>query len=148
MKSILFTLLAITLAGIGCSPRLSPDSDWGNERWVLTELKEVPVQLSGTRRDAFFEFSPRDKRFSGNAGCNRVSGNYELKGKNKISFGEVTTTKMSCEDIAFETTFLATLNKVDRFERRENTLLFKDGNEIVLKYEPRGRRTGTQDRNP
>ena len=123
---VLFTMAAF----LGCSPKLS-DSSWGRSRWVLTEMKGVPVQLSGGRRDAYINFEPREKRFSGNGGCNQISGNYSLDKKN-IHFTEVISTKMSCEDIAFENTFLSTLNNVDRYEVKGDNLLLKRKREVVL----------------
>ena len=125
---VLFTMAAF----LGCSPKLS-DSNWGRSRWVLTEMKGVPVQLSGGRRDAYINFEPREKRFSGNGGCNQISGNYSLDKKN-IHFTEVISTKMSCEDIAFENTFLSTLNNVDRYEVKGDNLLLKRKREVVLVF--------------
>ena len=112
---IVFTLVAC----LDCTPKLSPDSNWTGRRWVLTEMKGVPVQLSGGRRDAYINFEAAEKRFTGNGGCNQVSGNYSLDKKN-IHFGEVISTKMSCEDIQFENTFISTLNSIDRYEQRGN----------------------------
>ncbi|HYV53859.1 MAG TPA: META domain-containing protein, partial [Chitinophagaceae bacterium] len=86
---IVFTLVAC----LDCTPKLSPDSNWVGRRWVLTEMKGVPVQLSGGRRDAYINFEAAEKRFTGNGGCNQVSGNYSLDKKN-IHFGEVISTKM------------------------------------------------------
>jgi heat shock protein HslJ len=136
MKKLLSIFVFLSLIIISCSPKLSPDQAWANQRWVLKELKGVPVQLSGTRRDAYIEFTPADKRFSGNAGCNRISGNYTLEKKNRISLGEVISTKMSCNDIAFETAFLASLKDVDRYELKDNALTFKDGNKVMVRFEP------------
>ena len=93
-------------ACLDCTPKLSPDSNWTGRRWVLTEMKGVPVQLSGGRRDAYINFEAAEKRFTGNGGCNQLSGNYSLDKKN-IHFGEVISTKMSCEDIQFENTFIS-----------------------------------------
>ena len=98
---------------------------------MLTEMKKVPVQLSGGRRDAYINFDPNEKRFSGNGGCNQFSGNYTLD-KNNIHFGEVISTKMSCGDIAFENSFLSTLNTIDRYEVRGNDLLLKRKKEVLL----------------
>ena len=98
---------------------------------MLTEMKRVPVQLSGGRRDAFIEFRINEKRFAGNGGCNQINGNYSVD-KNNIHFSEVISTKMSCEDIAFENTFLDLLNKVDRFEQKEDRLLLKRKRETLL----------------
>ena len=126
----LFVLFAVVTC-LNCSPKLSPDSSWGRSRWVLTEMKKVPVQLSGGRRDAYINFDVNEKRFSGNGGCNQFSGNYTLD-KNNIHFGEVISTKMSCDDIAFENSFLSTLNSVDRYEVRGNDLLLKRKKEVLL----------------
>jgi heat shock protein HslJ len=126
-----FILSIIIVAGLGCSPRLSPDANWGRQRWVVTEMKGIPVQLSGGRRDAFIDFRINEKRFTGNGGCNQINGNYSVD-KNNIHFSEVISTKMSCEDIAFENAFLDLLNKVDRFEQNEDRLLLKKKRETLL----------------
>lgn len=140
----LFLFVILVSAIISCSPKLAPDSYWGDRRWVLTEMKGVPVQLSGTRRDAFIEFSPSEKRFTGNAGCNRINGEYTLDKKDRIKLSNVISTKMSCDDIAFETSFLSLLNQVDRFKVQDNILLLRDGNDVILKFTPRDRAAGNQ----
>jgi heat shock protein HslJ len=131
-----FYILLILVICLDCSPRLSPDSNWGYGRWVVTEMKEVPVQLSGSRRDAFINFDVAEKRFTGNGGCNQISGNYSLD-KNNIHFSEVISTKMSCDDIAFENTFLSILNSIDRYEQRGNDLLLKRKREVLLRLSAR-----------
>jgi heat shock protein HslJ len=126
-----FFILSIIIVGLGCSPKLSPDAGWGRQRWVVTEMKGIPVQLSGGRRDAFIDFRIDEKRFSGNGGCNQISGNYTLD-KNEITFNEIISTKMSCEDIAFENTFLDLLKRVDRYEQKGNDLVLKRKREVLL----------------
>ena len=125
-------ILLLLVACLGCTPKLSPDSNWAGRRWVLTEMKGVPVQLSGGRRDAYIDFEAGEKKFTGNGGCNQVSGNYSLDKKN-IRFGEVISTKMSCEDIQFENTFLSTLNSIDHYEQRGNDLLLKKKKDVLLR---------------
>ena len=124
-------ILLIAFIGLHCSPKLSPDSSWGNQRWVVVEMKGVPVQQSESRRDAFLNFEVAEKRFSGNGGCNQINGNYSIN-KNEIHFGEVMSTKMSCSDINFETVFISTLSGINRYEVRENQLLLKKNREIML----------------
>jgi len=128
-------LFLVGFIAFNCSPRLSPDAGWGNQRWVLTEMKGVPVQQSGGRRDAFIRFDVNEKRFSGNGGCNQINGNYTVD-KNDIRFTEVIATKMSCTDIAFENTFLSVLNGVDRYEVDGNNLRLKKKRETVLVLSP------------
>jgi heat shock protein HslJ len=125
-------IFSFAVIALNCTPRLSPDAGWGNQRWVVVELKGVPVQQSGSRKDAFIRFEVPEKRFSGNGGCNQISGNYNLD-KNDVHFTEVISTKMSCNDIEFENAFLNTLGTVDRYEIAGNELLLKRKRETVLK---------------
>jgi heat shock protein HslJ len=137
MKYIFILIIVFTV--FGCSPKLSPDAGWGHQQWVVVEMKGVPVQQSGGRRDAHITFDVATKRFSGNGGCNQINGNYAVD-KNDISFTEVISTKMSCSDIEFENTFLNTLSSIDRYEVRENQLLLKKNKETRLVL--RSRTTG------
>ena len=125
------SVLLIVFISMNCSPKLSPDYSWGNQRWVLIELKGVPVQQSETRRDAYINFEVGEKRFTGNGGCNQISGNYILE-KTNIHFTEVTSTKMSCSDIEFENVFVSTLSSINRYEVKGNDLLLKRNREVML----------------
>ena len=127
-----FFVLFIAFISIQCSPKLSPDYGWGNQRWIVTELKGVPVQQSDSRRDAFLSFNAGEKRYSGNGGCNQVSGNYTLS-NNNIHFGEITSTKMSCNDIEFENVLLATLGSIDRYEVNGGELSLKTKRAVMIK---------------
>ncbi len=129
MKNLL--LLFLVFIVMNCSPRLSPDATWGRQQWVVVELKGVPVQQSGGRRDAHIIFDVAEKRFSGNGGCNQLSGNYTVD-KREIRFTDVTSTKMSCNDINFETAFLNELARVDRYEMNDNELRLKRKQETLL----------------
>ncbi len=124
-------ILSIAIINFQCSPKLSPDAGWDRGRWVVVEMKGVPVQQSGGRRDAFINFEVDQKTFRGNGGCNQINGKYAID-KNTIQFREVISTKMSCEDIAFENTFLLTLHDVNRYDLRGNDLLLKRKKEVLL----------------
>jgi heat shock protein HslJ len=136
MKKLIFFWMMAVVGLISCSPRLSPDYGWDNKRWVLIELKEVPVQLSGGGRDAYLEFNPREKRFSGNGGCNQITGSYTLE-KSELRFPEIASTKMACADLPFENTFLAALREVNRYEVKDDVMLLKDGSKVLLMFKPR-----------
>ena len=129
MKNLFIFFIAVT--GLHCSPKLSPDAGWGSGRWILVELKGVPVQQSGSRKDAFINFEVYQKKFRGNGGCNQVNGDYSVD-KNTIQFKEVSGTKMSCDDIEFENTFLSALGSVNRYEVKGNDLLLKRKREVLL----------------
>lgn len=132
------------LAGIGlffvvvlfsCSPKLSPDHNWAEGKWILTELKEVPVQISGnSNKDAHLEFRPSSKTYAGFGGCNRIGGSYTIS-KSKIKFTPASAKLAGCPDVPFETTFLSLLNNVDKYDVNGNTMILKDGNKTVIKLE-------------
>jgi heat shock protein HslJ len=131
--------LSILLTGLifsNCTPKLSPDAGWGYQRWVLVEMKGVPVQQSGGRRDAFITFEVNEKRFTGNGGCNNINGNYTIN-RSEIKFTDVISTKMSCDDIEFENAFLSTLGNVDRYEKRGDDIVLKRKREALLVLRPR-----------
>jgi len=137
IKNMKYLFLAIFIVtAFKCSPKLSPDSGWGHQEWVVVEMKGVPVQQSGGRRDAHISFDVAAKKFSGNGGCNQVNGNYSVD-KKMIKFTEVLSTKMSCNDIEFENTFLSTLSSIDHYEVSGNDLLLKKNKETRLVLRPR-----------
>ena len=129
-------IVFIVIAASTCSPKLSPDAGWGHQEWVVVEMKRVPVQQSGGRRDAHITFDPTAKRFSGNGGCNQVNGNYSVD-KMAIKFTEILSTKMSCNDIEFENTFLSILGTIDQYEIRGSDLLLKKKKETMLILRPK-----------
>ena len=129
MKYLFVVAFAVVL--INCSPKLSPDAVWGRQHWTVVEMKGVPVQQSGGRRDAHIVFEVADRKFRGNGGCNQISGNYSLD-KKEIHFTEVIATKMSCEDIEFENVFLNELSRVDRYEVTGDEMRLKRRQETLL----------------
>ncbi len=129
MKNVLILIMAFF--SINCSPKLSPDTGWNRQRWVVVEMKGVPVQQSGSRRDAYINFEVADKKIAGNGGCNQITGNYMLD-KSSIHFTDITSTKMSCNDIEFENVFISILGSIDRYEVRGADLLLKRKREVML----------------
>ena len=129
MKYLLILFIVVT--GLECSPKLTPDADWGRGRWVVVEMKGVPVQQSGSRRIAFIIFEVEQKLFKGNGGCNQIHGTYTVD-KNSIHFRDVISTKMSCTDIEFENTFLSALANINRYEIKGDDLLLINKQEVLL----------------
>jgi len=129
-------ILLVAMIASECTPKLSPDAGWARQNWVVVEMRGVPVQQSGGRRDAHIVFEVADKRFTGNGGCNQINGNYILD-KSEIKFTDVIATKMACNDIEFENAFLSTLSSVDRYEVNGNDLLLKKKRETILVLRPK-----------
>ena len=107
-------LIFIVITAFNCSPKLSPDSGWGSQQWVVVEMKGVPVQQSGSRRDAHISFDIATKRFSGNGGCNQINGNYTLD-KKEIKFTEVLSTKRELRVMIIFSYILIFMMKLENF---------------------------------
>lgn len=73
-----------------------------------------------------------DSTFTGNAGCNRVSGKYTLKGTS-IRFSDIISTKMACPQIETETALLQLLeNTVSAYTVSKTSLWLRDGSSNIV----------------
>lgn len=84
--------------------------------WDLVELNGAPVSAGDFRQ--FIHFDLSGKRFSGNAGCNRMTGalEYDESQAGKLKFGDAATTRMACPALESEQKFLTALDEVVRYE--------------------------------
>ena len=116
--------------GGGGEGNVSSGQDIYGKRWRLSTIKGVAI----TGGDAYIEFDQANKRFTGNTGCNRMSGQFELSGS-QIKPSRVISTRMACLDsgkMQVESDFTRALESVTRFELDNNNLrLFSDGQEVL-----------------
>ena len=77
-------------------------------------------------------FDPKEKKFSGNAGCNSISGAYQCTGNSLKFVQPMMITRMSC-NAAGEKTFIEYLNTVTKFIINGNSLeLIADTKPIII----------------
>lgn len=72
------------------------DFELDNQLWVATKINHIDIQtnpLTGKRPS--IEFDAKNNRFFANDGCNRIQGNYALKG-NYLRLDSMTSTEMAC----------------------------------------------------
>lgn len=102
------------------------------KRWALTGIGER--QFSPGK--PYIEFDDQQRRASGDGGCNRFSGGFELSGTS-LKFTRLISTKRAClaaEANRLETSFLQALEQTTRFEVRENTLRLYAGDRKVVEF--------------
>ena len=104
------------------SPVLEPSQLVG-PNWRSTHLGEMRMDADTT---AFIRFDS-DGTVSGNAGCNRFFGNWELSA-GVLELGQLGTTRMACPESAnsLEIAFLEQIETVRSAARAETRLLLKD----------------------
>ncbi|MBW8686197.1 META domain-containing protein [Chitinophaga rhizophila] len=104
-----------------------------SKRWSLNSMNGIGQEKS----PIWLEFDTTEHRFSGNAGCNKVAGQYELEG-NEISFGKVISTRMACMDQKAnerESAFLRMLSdRTYTVKFEEQQLQFRDSGRVAMSF--------------
>lgn len=116
---------------LGSPSYVSNESLFG-KKWRLTEIRGVAVPTT----KAFIELIKETKRFSGDGGCNRISGNFALDGET-LRFLQVISTRRACLDAAMqqvETDFLKALEEVFMYKLEENVLRLYLGDRLLLTF--------------
>lgn len=102
-------------------------------QWKLMDLGDVSISFENEAlRTPFLHFLTDNNRLSGNGGCNRFNGRYEIKSGNQISFLEITSTKMACELMEIENKFFNVLERADNYTLNHDTLSIYSDDQINL----------------
>ena len=101
-------------------------------RWALTGIGDQGLSAG----KPYIEFDDQQRRVSGDGGCNRFSGGFELNGTS-LKLSRLMSTKRAClapEANRLETSFLQALEQTTRFEVRGNTLRLYAGDRQLLAF--------------
>lgn len=129
MKKAFISIVGIALLAASAYAQMSI----GGVRWELTELNGK--RSSNSR--AYIEFEEAERRFTGNAGCNRMFGSYEREGTH-FKANNIGTTRMACTGNGTarqEAAFLEALKKANRIRRSGTTLSISSASGVVLKFQ-------------
>lgn len=94
-----------------------PATELTGVKWQLTELMGAVL---AEESDIFLQFS-EDFRFSGFAGCNHITGIYQVDGL-RLSFSGIISTQKACMTETIEAGLLQVLQQVDNFAIQEQQL--------------------------
>ena len=112
------------------APAEDTQSDIFGKKWTLTEIEGRKFSFDAPN----IEFNRDQNRISGDAGCNRFSGGFEIDGA-AMKFSRLISTKRACVDAErqrLESDFLRLLETITRFEVQDKRALlcrrsFTDG---------------------
>lgn len=119
------TILFIGLFLLSCDKNTSVEL---SGKWRIVEYKciatSAPIGLSQVpdNFDYSLEFDNQGNVIC-NTGCNLVSGQYTVKG-DELTFLEITSTEMACEDMLVEESVKHILPVIKTFEIKNDTILF------------------------
>lgn len=133
------TLIASTLLVVGCATTPSADQQaknlslLQNKNWVLTHIGATELKTDPKSRNIPSIQFGSDLRVSGADGCNRLMGQYAIKGQ-QITLGQLGSTNMYCQNtMQLAGTYTEALNKVKGYQVYDKTLKLLDqyGNRVL-----------------
>ena len=84
-----------------------------NNEWQLTSINGKAI--GETQKTPQIKFQLEENRFSGNDGCNQISGSIEEINNKDIKFGPMMGTKMACMDMSVPDKFATAISSVTSY---------------------------------
>ncbi len=103
--------------------------------WRLVDIGGQPsAAAADSTRHPGFTLLAEGRKVQGSAGCNRMTGTYQLDGQ-KLKFGPLATTRMACPAMQTETAFLKALEATTRYEVSGSSLTLYGADTAVARLE-------------
>ncbi len=95
-----------------------------NKKWNLVEIFGKPVDASQTpKKVAFIEFNDQENRYFASAGCNSISGSFNILPLGRLKLGQGMSTMMACPDMTLEDQLSKVLQTADSFQINGDELI-------------------------
>lgn len=139
MKKLLFILLAI-IYGACCTLNKSNSSLQGasltSTHWYLVSIESATMSKDArsTQQKIWIKLDTENK-VTGFGGCNDFSSSYKLEGTT-LQFSAIARTKVRCNNIATEDTFIGILEKVNKYKLEKNKLFFYNDERLLASFNP------------
>ena len=123
-------MLTLVFIGVSCSVSKSITTEQlVSSSWKLKSIEGLNDEENLSFANATLSFSMSDSSYSGNNGCNMISGNFSVS-QDIVTFGEGLSTRKFCQGVN-EQTFNNILISTNRMQIKKDILiLFK--NDIKL----------------
>lgn len=104
-----------------------------NTKWLLKKIHNGD-SIENVNTKAFIRFDKVKGSAGGNGSCNSFGSNATISG-DEVHFKNIFSTKIYCEDVQkTENSFLKQLEKVNRIEIKDKTLLLYEDRKILLEF--------------
>jgi len=126
---------AATAAAPEPPPPAGPAAALVGTEWRLADIGGQPAPAGAeSARHPGFTLLAEGRKVQGSAGCNRMTGTYQLDGQ-KLKFGPLATTRMACPAMETETAFLRALEATTRYEVSGSSLTLYGADTAVARLE-------------
>lgn len=136
MKYIFQVLMLFTAAlvmGCNSSESSGDKSPLTGTEWVLYEMDGVKYEPA-SGKSVTLKLDSKEKSVNGKAPCNTYGGPY-TKSSNKLSFGNLFSTEMACDELDKENTYFKMMQKVFAYQISGDKLyLFDSTGMVILRF--------------
>ena len=122
-----------------CAPSKGPsviatEKSIAGINWYLKKIYMPEATLDISNPNAFIKLDAAKNSAGGKGGCNSYGSSYAVN-EQQISFKNIFSTKMFCEKFqAQEDAYFRQLEKVNRYDVKDDKLLLYAGNELLLEF--------------
>ena len=104
-------------------PSSQPSPSLKETYWKLVEINGKAFKSTSETREPHLILKTEDNRIIGHSGCNRYFGTYAQQENQRLSFGNIGSTKMAClDDDNIEFRFFDVLGRTDSYTIKGDTL--------------------------
>ena len=116
------------------SEQINTDQVITDKYWKLIKLEGKDVTMAENQeRETFFILKTEDNTVGGFAGCNSITGEFELKDGNRINFKNMGLTMMMCPDVNVnESEYMEVFELADNYTIHNDTLELNVGKRAPL----------------
>lgn len=102
--------------------------------WKLVQMNGNQVVIPANVDNATLAISATDNNFGGTGSCNTFFGTYVINGS-QISFQNLGSTKMNCDNMSIEIDYFQALKSVNSYKIVDKSLYLYSGSNAVLVFE-------------
>jgi heat shock protein HslJ len=132
----IFTFIGIVMMAASCKSSketMKTATPLYDTKWSLKKIHHDGEEEAISTK-AFIRFDKAKGSAGGNGSCNSF-GSFATINGNEVSFKNIFSTKMYCEEVhQIETSFFNGLQKADHFEIRNNSLLLYQDKQLLLEF--------------
>lgn len=127
-KSVIAISMAALLAASCTTTNKANSAADLNGEWTVEKVNGTTIDKSKAENEVFLGFDAASKRVYGCAGCNRLTGSFEVTADG-LDLSKTGSTRMMCADMTTEDLIIGAMPNIKSFKAgKKGTLLLTDAN--------------------
>ena len=133
---IIVLILLTFVFGWSCKSKAPKDSHGLPlaSQWILETIEHPYFKSKPISKISFINISKEINNFSGNGGCNSISGQLKVD-NNQIKFSNIIATEMACDHLTQEQIFIQYLEKSNKYVIQGGQITLFENNTKLMTLE-------------